>query len=154
VEDTDLMLKAHKSFLHAMFSSYAHASNAGLHDTSKLTSKYRCPPLVPNRPPIPVHKRKDPAPPHAAHVPPRTRHTSCRFWLGVGEFQQLMRHLGLVELGLVTHSMVHQVFVWSRIRSIKDTDDRQEMRIRHLFFEDFLEVQHRVGPHSLSNVGK
>ena len=37
-------------------------------------------------------------------------------------------------------SSSHQVFVWSRIRSVKDTDDRQEMRIRHLFFEDFLEA--------------
>ena len=36
------------------------------------------------------------------------------------------------------------VFLWSRIRSVDGVSDKAEMRLRHLFFEDFL-VRSRQG---------
>ena len=60
--------------------------------------------------------------------------------MNAGEWLTFVEHVGLHELGLVTVPVAIEAFMWSRIRTVKDYSDEQEMRIRHLFFEDFMEA--------------
>ena len=69
---------------------------------------------------------------------------ATRSWMSAGEWLHLIMHVGLIETHLVTVSTLYQVFIWSRIRSCVDLSDREEMRVRNLFFEDFLEALVRL----------
>ena len=69
---------------------------------------------------------------------------ASRDHMSIGEWLELFASTGLVQLGFVSHVTVMQAFVASRIRSCKDQSHAQEMRVRLLFFEDFLEALVRI----------
>lgn len=56
------------------------------------------------------------------------------------EFYLLVQHLGLIEMGLISPRRVIEAFLWSRIRCARDYSDKEETRLRHHSFEDFLEA--------------
>ena len=60
--------------------------------------------------------------------------------MGIGEWLQFLQDVGAFEMGLLTVPAAQQAFLWSRIRSCTSYSDVQEMRMRDLFFEDFMEA--------------
>ena len=63
--------------------------------------------------------------------------------LSCGEWMALLEHLGLLETGMLSEFDAKLVFCWSRMRVVDGHTDKDVQRMRHLFFEDFLEV--RIG---------
>ena len=64
--------------------------------------------------------------------------------MSLGEWLTFVQHAGLFELELIDAKQALQAFAWCRIRSCEDYSSRSEMRLRHLFFEDFLEALVRM----------
>ena len=64
--------------------------------------------------------------------------------MSLGEWLSFVEHAGLIELGLLTSTQATQAFAWSRVRCARSWSHRQEIRIRHLMFEDFSEALVRV----------
>jgi hypothetical protein len=64
--------------------------------------------------------------------------------MSIGEWMAFCSHLGLIESRQLSVSQAKYIFIWSRIRSIKDNSDREEIRLRHLFPVDFLEALVRM----------
>jgi len=64
--------------------------------------------------------------------------------MSIGEWLTFCRHLGLIEAGYLSVMQAKHLFLWSRIRSADDLGDRAEIRMRHLFFCDFLEALVRM----------
>ena len=58
--------------------------------------------------------------------------------MSFGEWLTFLEHTGLLETNQVSLFGAKCIFKWSRIRSLKDYSDKSEMRLRNLFFEDFL----------------
>ena len=53
--------------------------------------------------------------------------------------QHPQRRMRREEPRQVTVTQAKLVFLWSRIRTVRGVGDKAEARLRHLFFEDFLE---------------
>ena len=64
--------------------------------------------------------------------------------MSIGEWMAFCSHLGLIESRQLSVSQAKYIFIWSRIRSIKNNSDREEIRLRHLFPVDFLEALVRM----------
>ena len=64
--------------------------------------------------------------------------------MSVGEWLALLEHLGLFASGQLTAHEARMVFLWSRLRAASDASDVSEVRLRHLFFEDFMEALVRL----------
>ena len=64
--------------------------------------------------------------------------------MSVGEWISMLRHIGLLDMGLVNVTQGFLAFTWSRIRTCVDYSDEEEMRLRHLQFEDFMEALLRL----------
>ena len=60
------------------------------------------------------------------------------------EWLQFASHVGLFDLGLINITVAQQAFSSSRIRCVADYSAAQEIRIRTLTFEDFLEAVIRL----------
>jgi len=58
----------------------------------------------------------------------------------IGEWLEFVSNVGLVQLGLVSLSTAMRAFSLAQIRSSHDHSHTQEMRLRQLSFEDFLEA--------------
>jgi len=69
--------------------------------------------------------------------------------MSVGEWLDFLEHTGLLEMGQLSLFGAKMIFLWSRIRCIKDHQAASERRLRNLFFEDFLEALVRVA-HSIA----
>ena len=59
--------------------------------------------------------------------------------MSIGEWMAFCKHVGLFEARQLSFLQAKYIFIWSRIRSVEDLSDAQEIRLRHMFFEDFLE---------------
>lgn len=64
--------------------------------------------------------------------------------MSIGEWMTFCHHVGLIESRQLSVPQCKYIFIWSRIRSIKDLSDREETRLRHLFPVDFLEALVRM----------
>ena len=64
--------------------------------------------------------------------------------MSIGEWLEMLTNLGLVRLGLVSVHTAMQAFSLARIRCCQDSSNAQEMRLRNLLFEDFLEALVRL----------
>ena len=64
--------------------------------------------------------------------------------MSIGEWLGFVTQIGLIESRQITATQAKQVFLWSRIRSVDSNSDKSEVRLRHLFFEDFLEALVRM----------
>ena len=64
-------------------------------------------------------------------------------WMSAAEWIRFCTDLGLVERFLPFRCAM-QIFLWSRIRSRDDHQLGSEKRLRHLFFEDFMEALVRM----------
>ena len=62
----------------------------------------------------------------------------------VDEWLLFLQHAGLFELRMVSLNTALEAFQWSRIRSITSLSSAQEIRLRGLYFEDFLEALVRL----------
>jgi len=67
-----------------------------------------------------------------------------RVRMSVGEWLTFIRHIGLLEMKLVTVQTALQAFLWSRIRALTEYTDCDETELRHLNFEDFMECLVRL----------
>ncbi len=56
----------------------------------------------------------------------------------------MCEQLGLLESGQLSFFGAKMTFLWSRLRSAKDTGVASERKLRNLFFEDFLEALVRI----------
>ena len=59
-------------------------------------------------------------------------------YLSIGEWLRFLEHTGLLEVNQISIFGAKCIFKWSRIRSIRDLSVKSEMRLRNLYFEDFL----------------
>ena len=64
--------------------------------------------------------------------------------MSIGEWVLLLEHLDLFRTNQLSSFGARMIFLWSRIRTAKDYNDRSEMKLRNLFFEDFLEAVVRL----------
>jgi hypothetical protein len=64
--------------------------------------------------------------------------------MSVGEWLAFVRHVGLVESEQLSVGAAKNIFLWSRIRTLRDRSERAEGRLRHMHFLDFLEALVRV----------
>jgi len=64
--------------------------------------------------------------------------------MSAGEWLNMLRDLGLLEMGLVNIQTGLQAFQWSRIRTLENYSNRSEIKIRSVYFEDFLEAFVRI----------
>jgi hypothetical protein len=64
--------------------------------------------------------------------------------MSIGEWLHFCRHMGLIASKQLTLTQCKSIFLWSRIRSVSGVSDKAEIRLRHLFFEDFLEALVRM----------
>ena len=60
--------------------------------------------------------------------------------MSIGEWICFVEDIGFVESQQVTLFEVKMIFMWSRIRGCRDYSKQSFVRMRHLFFEDFLEA--------------
>ena len=61
-----------------------------------------------------------------------------------GEWLHFVKHMGLIDSRQLTLPQAKSIFLWSRVRCISSVGTDQEIRLRHLFFEDFLEALVRM----------
>ena len=66
--------------------------------------------------------------------------TQSSSMMSMGEFLYLLEHTGLIDAGQVSYFGAKMIFKWSRIRTSRGYGDTAEIRLRNLFFEDFLEA--------------
>ncbi|KAL3926287.1 MAG: hypothetical protein SGPRY_003367 [Prymnesium sp.] len=72
------------------------------------------------------------------------RNDSPRY-LSLFEFVSFVSHMGLLDDGQLSEEEVKLIFLWSRIRSVHGAEpSHAKQRLRHLFFEDFLEALVRL----------
>lgn len=64
--------------------------------------------------------------------------------MSIGEWLSFVKQMGLIQSKQLTAVQAKQIFLWSRIRSVGSNSDKSEIRLRHLFFEDFLEALVRM----------
>eukprot|EP00966_Prymnesium_polylepis_P187202 4339584-Prymnesium_polylepis.2 len=64
--------------------------------------------------------------------------------MSVGEWMCVCDHLGLFATEQITPTQARLIFMWSRHRAVDDYSDESEIRLRHMFFEDFMEGMLRV----------
>lgn len=64
--------------------------------------------------------------------------------MSIGEWMHFVRHMGFIESKQLTVPQAKSIFLWSRIRSLDGMSDKAEIRLRHMFFEDFLEALVRM----------
>ena len=64
--------------------------------------------------------------------------------MSIGEWLTFVKQMGLISARQLTIVQAKNVFLWSRIRSVTGVGDKAEIRLRHLFFEDFLEALVRL----------
>ena len=60
--------------------------------------------------------------------------------MSLGEWLTFVQHIGLIELGMVSWRAAMQSFASSRIRAATSWSNAQEIRVRHLMYEDFVEA--------------
>jgi hypothetical protein len=64
--------------------------------------------------------------------------------MSIGEWMAFINHMGLVESRQLSTQQAKSIFLWSRIRSVGSNSDKEEIKLRHLTFEDFLEALVRM----------
>ena len=64
--------------------------------------------------------------------------------LSIGEWLSFLEHMGLLEMNQLTLFGAKMVFKWSLIRTLQSYSAASELKLRNLFFEDFLEALVRV----------
>jgi len=64
--------------------------------------------------------------------------------LSVGEFLEMIHNVGLVELGLLSATMCMEAFTMSRLRCSSSYLPADELKLRQLLIEDFLEALVRL----------
>ena len=64
--------------------------------------------------------------------------------MSIGEWLAFIKQMGLIESKQLTTTQAKNIFLWSRIRSVGSNSDKDEIRLRHMFFEDFLEALVRM----------
>ena len=64
--------------------------------------------------------------------------------MSVGEWMAFMDHIGMFETKQLSTNQARLIFMWSRVRAVEDYSDESEIRLRHMFFEDFMEGLLRV----------
>lgn len=64
--------------------------------------------------------------------------------MSIGEWLDLLAHMRLFQMRLLSLHAAKRIFLCSRIRSVSDYSDRSEVLMRHLHFEDFLEAFVRI----------
>ena len=64
--------------------------------------------------------------------------------MSIREWMSLMNHLGLFDQGMMSFYEAKQIFMWARIRSINDNSRHSLIKLRNLYFEDFMEAMVRL----------
>ena len=60
--------------------------------------------------------------------------------MSIREWMAMISHLGFFESGQLSYYEAKQIFTWARIRGIRDNSQASLIKLRNLYFEDFMEA--------------